>query len=241
MRRRSPLVRAALLIAGVVFALTWAHAAKAAPPTLLSVGETKRHAQATWSLAPGAEAQVLEIATSPEAGSDGYFFSENVKRFELLEAGQTEWLDSDTLDVGTYYVHVSSYDPSCGYITCPGREWSNVLVLRIVNKRPTISNMRVRFYGGYEIEARVSFTYCDDGDDGTVLALERAWLPRIKNARRRHGDWIFRARGGCTRERISWYLGSRFTGVGYYSIGLRARDHDHAWSNTLKRTWFTAD
>lgn len=222
--------------------LVWAAPAQAAPPTLLSVGHVKRHPQATWSLAPGAEARVVEVATSPEAGSDGYFFSENVKAFDTLESTQTHWLDSTALDTGTYYVHVATYDPSCGYDTCPGREWSNILVLRIVNRRPTISRMRVRFRSGYEIEAVVSFTYCDDSDEtATTLAVERAWLPRVKSARARHGDSIYRSAAGCSRERISWYLRSRFTGVGWYSIRLSARDDGGAWSNTLKRTWYTRD
>src|SRR5262245_14112779 len=124
------------LVIAALAAVMWASPARAAPPTLLSVEHVKRHPKATWTLAPGAQARVIEIATSPEAGSDGYFFTENVKVFDTLEDTQTQWLDSDALDTGTYYVHVASFDPSCGYNTCPGREWSNVLVLRIVNSRP---------------------------------------------------------------------------------------------------------
>jgi hypothetical protein len=117
-----------------------------------------------------------------------------------------------------------------------------MLALRIVNRRQTIWELRVRFRGGYSIEAVVGFTYCDDGaGSATSLVNERAWLPGVRSARARHGDYIYRSRTGCSRERISWYLGSRFTGVGWYSIRLRARDAEGAWSNALKRVFHTSD
>jgi hypothetical protein len=49
------------------------------------------------TLAPGSEAAVVEVATALWTGSDGSFFTENIEAFDVLEPGQTTWLDSDPL------------------------------------------------------------------------------------------------------------------------------------------------
>jgi hypothetical protein len=109
--------------------LLLAATAEAAPPTLLSVGQYQRHLTASWSLAPGAQSQVVEAATSPNTGSDGYFFTENVVLFDTLEDSQTSYLSTSQLSPGFYYVHVASLQPDCP--PCPVREWSSVLTITI--------------------------------------------------------------------------------------------------------------
>jgi hypothetical protein len=111
-----------------------AASAEAAPPTLLTVGQTERHLTASWSLAPGAESRVIEAATSPNTGSDGYFFTENVALFDTLESSQTSYLSTSQLNPGLYYVHVGSFQSDCP--DCPIREWSNVLTITIPADAP---------------------------------------------------------------------------------------------------------
>ena len=108
-------------------AAVFAPSALAAPPTLLRVGHDRMHPWAEWTLPPGADAQTIEIASAPEVGTDGAFWMENVEEFDLLEDDQTRYLSTSRLDPGTYYVHVSSFDPEC--VECPIREWSNILRL----------------------------------------------------------------------------------------------------------------
>jgi len=118
-------------LAGVLVALglLFTASAAAAPPTLTAVGQTQRHLTAMWSLAPAGESTVIEAATSPNTGSDGYFFTENVVVFDTLESLQTSYLSTSQVDPGTYYVHVASFDPDC--LPCPIREWSNILTVTI--------------------------------------------------------------------------------------------------------------
>lgn len=79
----------------------------------------------------------------------GYFFSENVVAFNVPEPTQTSWVYGYQLDPGTYFVHVAGYEPGC--VACPGRQWSNVLVLTIpsppVNRRPRIVSSRFTMVG----------------------------------------------------------------------------------------------
>jgi hypothetical protein len=69
--------RASLIVAVLALSLAGSPAF-AAPPTLVSVGRIDRHPTATWTLPPGVESRVVEVATSPATASDGYFFNENV-------------------------------------------------------------------------------------------------------------------------------------------------------------------
>jgi hypothetical protein len=131
------------LVAGLVVGL-----AAAAPPSLLTVGHTRGHPSATWTLPPGVEAQVLEIATEPTLASDGYFFAESRVVFDLLEPGQTSFLSDTALRAGTYYVHVSGFDRTCFYADqCPVREWSQTAPLAIAVQltKPTIAVTRYMY------------------------------------------------------------------------------------------------
>ena len=223
----------------VAVALAFASPAPAAPPALQSVGHVKRHPKATWVLPPDSEAAVAEVATSPEIGSDGYFFDENVKAFDVLEAGQTTWLDSSALKPGTYYVHVASYTPSC--FECPSREWSQVLPLVIRNQKPRISRLRIRYTGRYVIQGHASFRYCDDtGGYSTGLILERYSLANIIRKSARHSDY-FSVRAGCSTRTVSWYPPDRVFGIGWHSVRLQVQDDDGAVSNKLSRKWYVTD
>src|SRR3990167_8247675 len=82
----------------------------AAPPVLIAVGHQDRHPWAEWTLPLGVEATVVEVATAPDIGTDGYFFEEKRVAFEILESNQIRWLSGYQLDPGTYYVHVSGID-----------------------------------------------------------------------------------------------------------------------------------
>lgn len=221
-------------------ALVLASPAVAAPPALLSVEHLKRHPKATWTLAPGSEAVVVEVATALWTGSDGSFFTENIEAFDVLEPGQTTWLDSDPLKPGTYYVHVASFTPSC-YPGCPLREWSQILPLVIRNQKPQISRLRVRYAGRYVIEGHATFRYCDDTRGyATGVILERYWLANIIRKSARHSDF-FSVRAGCSTRTVSWYSPSRVFGVGWHSVRLQVRDDDGALSNRLSRRWYVSD
>jgi hypothetical protein len=111
--------------------------ALAAPPVLTSVRHIDRHPAATWTLPSGVVAQIAEVATSPATSTDGYFFSENVKAFGLLEGAQTNWVYNSQLDPGVYYVHIAGLDEPCFYAgLCPVREFTLIMTLTIAAPPP---------------------------------------------------------------------------------------------------------
>jgi hypothetical protein len=127
-----------LLFVAMLIALLVPTAAVAAPPVLLSVGVQSGHATATWSLPLGVQAKVIEIATSPTTGSDGYFLAENRKNFDTLQEARTSWTSSVSIAPGTYYAHVLGLDQPCFSASlCTVREASNVMVLKISAPEPT--------------------------------------------------------------------------------------------------------
>jgi hypothetical protein len=127
MRRR---LAVAFILAGAASLL--ASSAAAAPPALVSVSHVNRHPAASWTLPPGVTSQVAEVATSPATSTDGYFFSENVKAFDVLEPTQTSWVYNFQLDPGTYYVHIGGLDEPCYFAgLCPVREFTQTATLVI--------------------------------------------------------------------------------------------------------------
>ena len=87
---------AALLAVSVPLAFpSWARAAR---PTLLTATATSGHIAATWT--PGGEVQVIEAATQPTVGSDGSFFQEFLKVFDVPIDGQTNYLNRTTTQIG---------------------------------------------------------------------------------------------------------------------------------------------
>jgi hypothetical protein len=123
-----------LIIALVATAFAAPAAAAFNAPTLVSVGQTQRHPSAEWTLPQYVEAQVVEVAKSPQTASDGSFFTENRVVFDLVNETDTRWLYNEQLAPGTYYVHVKGWDDACfhnNFQTECGSAWSNVLPLTI--------------------------------------------------------------------------------------------------------------
>jgi hypothetical protein len=91
--------------------------ANAAPPTLVSVGHVRGHPSATWTLPPGVRPETIEVATQALVATDGSFFSEYVKEFDVVsdQPRRTTWLSAEKLDPGRYYVHVSGFDEACAF------------------------------------------------------------------------------------------------------------------------------
>jgi hypothetical protein len=120
-------VRNVVLLITLVLAFAAAPPAWAAAPVLLSAGATPDlQATASWSLPPGVQAQLVEVASSPAVDGDGYFPIASLDAGGLLAPSQTTWTDVFELDAGrTYYLHVGGSDTTCG--TCPAIEFSNVL------------------------------------------------------------------------------------------------------------------
>lgn len=120
--------------------------ALAAAPTLASVGLAKRHPTASWTLPPGVESDVIEVAMAPDQASDGGFFEENVVEFDTLRAQQATWVGGSRIKAGRYYIHVKGYVPSC--FDDPACEmpyqWSNVLTLVVpkATRLPTSAERR---------------------------------------------------------------------------------------------------
>jgi hypothetical protein len=113
-------------------ASVFASPAGAAPPVLVSAGHVQRHPAATWTLSPGVKATVAEVATSPATSTDGYFFQENLKAFDVLQDTQTNWVNNSQLDPGVYYLHIAGIDEPCFYAgLCPVREFTQTATLVI--------------------------------------------------------------------------------------------------------------
>lgn len=170
-RRRCVFLVAALALLGV-------SSAEAGPPrsAKISVRQSHRHLIATWTLPPGVDPQVIEIATAPETGTDGYFLEENQEEVDLLEAGQPWFFDTEELGLGTHWVHIRTLDNDCSNsenLTCFA--WSNIVSLTIkldANARPALRLVR---FDAHRHEAQV--TACDDTDGRltfrTTLSVNR--------------------------------------------------------------------
>jgi hypothetical protein len=114
-------VAAAVLTAALT--LTAAAAAQSGGVVITRAEAQGVHPFVAWALAPGWCSNVVEIAKSPETGSDGAFFSENViDAGAVADKTATSWLSSaPSLDKpGTYYARVQAY--ACDFSTGP--EWS---------------------------------------------------------------------------------------------------------------------
>ena len=122
MKRWAPLFLAALMLA-VASALSFAASTSAAPPTLVSVGQSSRHLTATWTLPPGVTAEEVEYSHSSDTDADGEF--EDMLDMDTLGAAQTSWRSDEVMSPGTYWIHVSGSDLNCE--ACDVEEWSNAM------------------------------------------------------------------------------------------------------------------
>jgi len=106
------------LALAVVGALALALGATASPQagqmiTITNVSVSPdRHVTVDWTGPPaaGIEHGALQIATKPDTGTDGDFFTENRITYDLLDKGQQHYVSTDALPApGTYYVRVTGW------------------------------------------------------------------------------------------------------------------------------------
>jgi hypothetical protein len=209
-------VRGLLVVVTAAAALFVPTAASAAPPTLVAVGHAKQQLTARWTLPPGVESQLIEIATDPALSTDGAFVGENLVHFELLEAGQTSYTSTDQrLKTGvTYYVHMNAIDWPCFFVfACPVREWSNVLTLRIPNLAPVLQSRRWNASRSLR-SGSATLQVCDDEGDFRVI---------IGQQRLRGGKIVTRATsvvsddlrsGGCGSLTVAWSIPAKLIAIG---------------------------
>jgi hypothetical protein len=134
---------------------------------------------ATCDLTPEVSVQV---AAGWRSSTDGYFFQENVKAFDLLEGSQTNWVYNSQLDPGVYYVYVAGLDEPCFFAgLCPVREFTQVATLVIELPPPPPPRPRyeasVRTIHPRAIKLSGNWTYLGD-----TLRV------RFRNASARPGD-----------------------------------------------------
>ena len=207
-------------------------AAEAAPPTLVAVGPVKRHASASWALAPGAITWYIEVSRSTGVDEDGYFL--NPVESEGLDDSQTSWRSFDPLRAGTYYVHVSSHDAACYWAgTCPYFEWSQIQPLVIPAPPPEPAWYQARLSSIHPGAVPQGFTYRGDTlrasfRNATARAGERRpYKVCVQKNQRRScvrktmtgrawsswrvrmlGSWVGFENGRYTRRvRLTWHVG----------------------------------
>lgn len=151
--RRAPAIAALAVAALLVVA---APPALAEPPTLLSAGHESRYPTASWSLAPGAEAASIELASNPATSGDGRFVDPELS--EALFGPETSWEGEEQLGYGTYHVHVGSRQCDAGTGTCGPIEWSNVLTFTI----PVPVPQPGRYTGSTDFGDRIRFVLSRD-------------------------------------------------------------------------------
>jgi hypothetical protein len=196
--------------------------AEAAAPQLVSAGHTDRHPTALWTLPPGVEARLVEVATAVTQASDGHFFTENTVVRSNVEPTQTSWIYRTQLDPGTYYLHVAGFDPTCD--GCPRREWSNILSFTIAGATPTATGVdeRPRLRRGQftlvsrapRATWRVRLEVCDDGASAVRL------LVRQNGSTTRHSLGRIT---GCERVTRTFRAPRSFDG-GVLRVGVWSRD-----------------
>src|SRR2546423_8245591 len=186
---------AALTLLGVA-------SARAGPPrsARITVRQTDRHLTATWTLPPGVDPEVIEIATAPSTGTDGHFFEENLEGVDVLRKGQTSYFGSEELGLGTYWVHIQTLDNDCPHVeNSPCLAWSNIASLTIrldANARPALRLVR-----GHPHFQQAPVTACDDTDGRLTFRTTLAVNPfRHGRAPRRGADSPL-TKAACTPRR----------------------------------------
>lgn len=206
--------------------------------------QSHRHLIATWTLPPGVDPQVIEIATAPNTTTDGHFLEENREEVDLLESGQTSYLDTEELGLGTYWVHIQTLDNNCSEIensTCLA--WSNIVSLTIkldANERPALRLGRVDVHL-HEAQA----TACDDTDGRltfrTTLSVKR--FGHGHATRRGRFSPLTRPTYTEGERNCSLYyvpLPALF-GIGRYTMTMTVTDARGGKSRPVVRKWTTSD
>lgn len=112
MRRMSAIAAAALAALGLSVAVAGATSTAGQMITITNVSVSPdRHVTVDWTGPQnGIEFGALQIATKPDQGTDGDFFSENTVVFDLLAKGQQHYVGSEPLEKpGTYYLRVDGW------------------------------------------------------------------------------------------------------------------------------------
>jgi hypothetical protein len=239
-------MRVTVIFAAVIAVLAFSVSARAAPPVLTTVGQVDGHPTASWTLPPGGETWVVEIANSTAAGSDGHFFLENRVVYDALFNGSTSWTDSGyPLQPGTYYVHVSAQDVGCYYNDgCPIYEWSNVLTLAIppASSPPTTqppagdgadAPPAIRMSNFYLLARgnrprwRFTFSVCDDGQSIVRLRV-------FQNQTRTASVKLATIANTCRRFDKTFQAPLNFHG---HRLSVRVEVSDQAGSDARIWTW----
>ena len=111
--------------------LSFAPLARAAPPSLDSVGQASRRITASWTLPPGMLTYSIEISKSGETQPDGenkgsYIGTPGLMVLELLT--KTSYASWQIFPGGTYYVHVAAWDTTkCSSMYTCEKEFSSSL------------------------------------------------------------------------------------------------------------------
>ena len=84
-------------------------ASAATPVVITSATALNGQAKITFSIPSDWTPIVISIATKPDVGSDGAFFTENYADGGILTTGDTEFLSSTALQPGTYYVQIAAF------------------------------------------------------------------------------------------------------------------------------------
>jgi hypothetical protein len=232
-------LRSALLASTVIVLVVVGYPAAAKPATLLSAFAIEGHVGASWSLPSGVESSVVEVATSSSQGTDGSFFTESLVLFDVLFATQTSYVSTEVLPPGTYYLHVGTYDPSCAYVTCPGREYTQTGTFTIPNESPQITGKRfglqVYAFGAW---AKLRFKMCDDSEGYMRIQVrERRTISGRVVAQRRFREESYIIPRTCTDENVSHWLPDRLLGDGRLRIAVRLIDPAGATSPWTQRSW----
>jgi hypothetical protein len=246
---------AAVATVGAVAAST---AVSATPVTITSAGHVDGHPKVTWALPPGWSPSVINIASKPDVGSDGSFFSENIVDGGILRTGQTEFLSSVRLRAGIYFVrvHASADDyPDIGWtetatltIAPPPPLPPPMPPSRVVrNGNPTISNVRWAMDGHnpvgprYYVTVTARFRLCDDRGGRMVFRRsERSHLGGRTSATAAATS-VRRLSNRCVAAAWTWRLADKFFGIGNYTVRLWVTDAKKAKSNVITRNWYTRD
>jgi hypothetical protein len=194
----------------------------------------------------GLQPRRIEIAKSPATGADGAFVPDNVAQATWLESTQTSpWTSSDPLDPGTYYLHLSGMQTNCW--NCALEVWSTVATVVVSdppppeNTAPEIAKATFRRFGhpgATRVFEAVSFQVCD-GTFGKLTAevRETRSLHRRVRARGRFLRLIAATDGACRSYRLKWRVAPKLSRRGMYSIRLRVRDNEGAWSSFVAKTY----
>ena len=111
-----------------------------------------------------------------------------------------------------------------------------VRVVAVPNRSPRITSARFgeARRGRYVLES-IRFRVCDDSSGSLLARVEQA-LRRGKSirARERFSRWLHSSGGGCRSYKISWRVKRPFLARGTYTVSLRLRDSEGAWSKPVQ-------